>query len=166
MVGIVNGQEHGHNRYNGILSKVKQSPDLENTVDPDQQQQHSGKGKEGAPGQQAKRLLGGSPPIGFTLGNLVSLIAQGDLTAAQQLVDGVNSPPTPLPIVEEDSAILINPPELLDPDIIDPGFVDLDISEPVMYAANSDDDPTTTAPAEDPSILELFDPPQDSGEIN
>lgn len=97
MVNAVNG--HGYGHHVGAYSQTSQpTPDGENT-EVVQEQVHPGKKNAGAPGQMAKQMLDGAPPAGFALGSLVSLIAQGDMEGAQNLVNSL-TPPPPVPAEE------------------------------------------------------------------
>ncbi|WP_169569301.1 hypothetical protein [Sneathiella limimaris] len=89
MVNSVHGNGHGHAAR--FVSPTPQVTNSEETAEATPT--HPGKGKAGAPGQLAKEMLGGTRPPGFALGNLVSLIAHGDLEGAQSLAASVTAPP-------------------------------------------------------------------------
>lgn len=112
MVSAVNG--HGHGHASNIPTSLSQPSTTEEITEPSQGQSHPGKGKAGAPGQMAKQMLGGTPPAGFSLGNLVSLIAQGDMDGAQNLVNSLTPPSVEEPVTVGEGAEEIQAPDISD----------------------------------------------------
>ncbi len=173
MVNAVNGQGNGH--FTRALPQPSQLSTTEETTEPVQELSRPGKGKAGAPGQLAKQMLGGTPPAGFSLGNLVSLIAQGDMEGAQSLVNNLTPPPAEEPEISSESAVETALPETMDPAIPLPED-DQSVIEAVAAAEDTEDAEVIVAPEEasapsqenislnsdatsEASLLDLFEPP-------
>lgn len=170
MVNAVNG--HGHGHVSNAFTQPNQPTAAEETAEPSQVQSHPGKGKAGAPGQVAKQMLGGTPPAGFSLGNLVSLIAHGDMDGAQNLVNSLAPPPAEQPDIVDESA-----EEILTPDTTAIDGTLVEGEEGAAVALLPDDIPEEnvaseeTAPivsedvnlnpdsSQESSLLDLFDTP-------
>jgi|GEM_PF-4879523 len=148
MVNAVNG--HGNGQYTGTLSQSNQPSAPTETA---QETSRPGKGKAGAPGQLAKQMLGGTPPPGFSLGNLVSIIAHGDMEGAQNLVNSLTPPPAEEPIIDSESTEEAALAETTDPNVL---LSDVDQSGVETIAVSEDNEETevTTAPEESSAAVE------------
>ncbi len=158
MVSAVNG--HGQGHASNISTPLTQPSTTEETTEALQGQSHPGKGKAGAPGQMAKQMLGGTPPAGFSLGNLVSLIAHGDMDGAQNLVNSLTPPPS-----EEPATVGEDMEEIPVPDISDiegtliEGAEDIaeDIVTEETAPITTEDVSLIPDSSQETSILDLFD---------
>jgi hypothetical protein len=167
MVNAINGQGHGH--VTRTLPQSSLPSATKETTEPVQELSRPGKGNAGAPGQLAKQMLGGPPPVGFSLGNLVSLIAQNDMEGAQSLVNSLAPPPAEEPKISSEIAVEIESPETTDPTIPlpikDQSTIDtvavVESTEKAEETASLSSDATSET-----SLLDLFEiPAEEEGTI-
>ena len=167
MVNAINGQGHGN--ISRVLPQSSLPSVTDETTEPAQDPSHPGKGKAGAPGQIAKEMLGGTPPEGFSLGNLVSLIAHNDTEGAQNLVNSLTSPPAEEPETGGEVEIVTDLPETTGPTIPLPTS-DQNTIETVATVGNSEEAEELGMSSEetislipeatsDASLLDLFETP-------
>ena len=169
MVNAVNGPGQGH--YISAFSQPNQTSATGETTEAVEEPSHPGKGKAGAPGQIAKQMLGGTPPAEFALGNLVSLIAHGDMEGAQNLVNSLTAPPAEEPETGGDVAGVITEPEVSDPVAVLP-VSDETVIEVTEAAGTAEETGATVGEAiilspdtdSETSLLDLFDSAADDEE--
>ncbi|MBL4906108.1 MAG: hypothetical protein JKX94_01545 [Sneathiella sp.] len=181
MVNTISGHGHGQGNQVRVFPKSEPSQSVEGATEPVQQQNHPGRGKAGAPGQLAKQMLGGTPPAGFALGNLVSLIAHGDMDGAQNLVNELTPPAVEepaadsadVPIAEEGVAEVVVAPldspeeegAISEPVVTEPESVSVESEETVAEEITDETAILLTPETDgDPSILDLFEVSEDAEE--